>query len=381
MTVSSVFIFLASVAFSSVEASNRSVELQWYGYSLCQFCFEGANVVGNALEIDGINEQVSFTYLPVNHWDSDGNYACTAEDDEGNTVDLDCEGTAFESCLVNLVCWYGDCDAETQQSLATFLKCYEGPGANSEEALDPETRQPCLEAANFPSPNDDVDELISQISACQNDPDVLDPILETLNNSKASMVASTDYTVFPIFYVNDEYQKDSTWTALTRTFCDLSAMSSVPECAYEVFQLNVQVSNPSDPNLLIDAIALSLNLAASNASLPIHFDTDDDALTQPDEFTYVNVNAIIAVIPGKCEEKPTTTTSNCRQGIKVYSENEEEDGGVLLGYNYEFEAQILNEFEQETIDFVNNANDLFLQYLDYAFQELDIDNTVKKASA
>jgi hypothetical protein len=53
--------------------------------------------------------------MPVNHIAPDGSYECTVEDDEGNEVDLDCEGTAFESCLVNLVCWYGDCDAETQQ--------------------------------------------------------------------------------------------------------------------------------------------------------------------------------------------------------------------------------------------------------------------------
>jgi hypothetical protein len=65
----------------------------------------------------------------VNHIAPDGSYECTVEDDEGNEVDLDCEGTAFESCLVNLVCWYGDCDAETQQvskrySVFLFFFCF-----------------------------------------------------------------------------------------------------------------------------------------------------------------------------------------------------------------------------------------------------------------
>jgi len=128
--------------------------------------------------------------------------------------------------------------------------------------------------------------------------------------------------------------------------------------------------------LLIDAIALSLNLAASNATLPIHFDTDDDALTQPDQFTYINVNAIIAVIPGKCETNPSTETL---ETIDTTVENNCGKKGAF-GYNYEFEAEILDTFEQDTIDFVNNNNDLFLQYLDYAFQDLGIDNTVKKAS-
>lgn len=42
----------------AVAHGNRTVALQWYGYSLCEFCFESANVVGNALAIDGLNELV-----------------------------------------------------------------------------------------------------------------------------------------------------------------------------------------------------------------------------------------------------------------------------------------------------------------------------------
>jgi len=48
--------------------------------------------------------QVTFSYLPVSHWASDGSYACS-EEDGGVTYDLDCDGTYFETCLVNTVCW------------------------------------------------------------------------------------------------------------------------------------------------------------------------------------------------------------------------------------------------------------------------------------
>lgn len=61
--------------------------------------------------------------MPVNHINpSDGSYECSVEDDEGNVFDLDCEGTTFESCLVNEVCWYGDCDTQTQQVFKRVYK-------------------------------------------------------------------------------------------------------------------------------------------------------------------------------------------------------------------------------------------------------------------
>jgi hypothetical protein len=52
-------ILALSTLLVSAVAADRSIDLQWYGYSLCQFCFESANVVGNALAIDGLNELVN----------------------------------------------------------------------------------------------------------------------------------------------------------------------------------------------------------------------------------------------------------------------------------------------------------------------------------
>ena len=43
------------------------------------------------------------------------------------------------------------------------------------------------------------------------------------------------------------------------------------------------------------AVLMAVNLAASNASLPVRFDTDDDALTAEGEVSYVNVNATLSV--------------------------------------------------------------------------------------
>lgn len=133
----------------------------------------------------------------------------------------------------------------------------------------------------------------------------------------------------------------------------------------------MKLSDPSDPNALVDAVQLALNLAASNATLPIHFDTDDDALTIGDEFTYVNVEAIVAVVPGQCSpggSNPSSSSLKCDEPEKT-----------TLGYGYEFEAEVLSVFEEDTIDFVNNHNDLFLQYINYAFSEANIDITVNKA--
>ena len=39
----------------------------------------------------------------------------------------------------------------------------------------------------------------------------------------------------------------------------------------------------------------AVNTCASNASLPIRFDTDDDALTDDGEVSYVDVNATLTV--------------------------------------------------------------------------------------
>lgn len=139
-------------------------------------------MIGNTLAFDGLNAAVDFSYYPVLHVAPDGSYECNVTDPStGNVVDLDCEGTAFEACLVNAVCWYGACDAPTQQQLARFLQCYEGPGANQEDYIvDPATRGPCLEAAGFSDPN----ELLANATACENDAAQLDPLLDALNATK-----------------------------------------------------------------------------------------------------------------------------------------------------------------------------------------------------
>ena len=127
-----------------------------------KFCYEAANVIGKALSINALNELVTFSYLPVSHINAaNGSYECEIVADDGTVYDLDCEGTNFESCLTREVCWYGDCSSDAQQQLAFFLKCYEGPGANSEDELDPSTRGPCLELAGF-----DAELLLAAVDVC-----------------------------------------------------------------------------------------------------------------------------------------------------------------------------------------------------------------------
>mmetsp|Transcript_26355 Transcript_26355/g.70381 ORF Transcript_26355/g.70381 Transcript_26355/m.70381 type:complete len:181 (-) Transcript_26355:1706-2248(-) len=124
---------------------------------------------------------VDFSYLPVSHINAtDGSYECEIIDN-GTVYDLDCEGTNFESCLVNEVCWYGDCDTTTQGQLASFMQCYEGPGANSEAEIDPSTRSPCLDQAGF-----DAEEVMDRVTACTDDEARLDSIKGTLNASKGA---------------------------------------------------------------------------------------------------------------------------------------------------------------------------------------------------
>ena len=154
------------------------------------------------------------------------------------------------------------------------------------------------------------------------------------------MIATTDYTVFPVLYVDGVYQHDSTWTQLTRTLCGIAAGRGVAVDACMPISIDLSITfdgevrqqaagsrqqtaadalipsphvlcipspthqpkvTPSDVNAVEAAVLSAVNLAASNASLPVRFDTDDHALTQPGEVSYVDVNATFSVemLPSK----------------------------------------------------------------------------------
>mmetsp|Transcript_26355 Transcript_26355/g.70380 ORF Transcript_26355/g.70380 Transcript_26355/m.70380 type:complete len:221 (-) Transcript_26355:1047-1709(-) len=120
------------------------------------------------------------------------------------------------------------------------------------------------------------------------------------------MIATTDYTVFPVLYVDGVYQYDSTWTQLTRTLCGIAADRgvAVSACMPTPIELSITFDGevaPSDVGTVEAAVLSAVNLAASNASLPVRFATDDDALTQPGEVSYANVNATFSVemLPSK----------------------------------------------------------------------------------
>lgn len=350
--------------------------------------------MGNVLAIPALNELVRFSYLPVSHTNPNGTYACSVEDN-GTVYDLDCPGTYYETCLAREVCWYGACSAETQERLASFLQCYEGPGANSEAELDPSTRPACLKAA-FGSVKAEV--LGRAVQACSADDAVLEPLLDTLNASKSTMVASTPYTVFPVIYVGGAFQPNASWTALTRTICDLSAakqgdLSTSPakDCLPTPIALTVifddgggvtgdgggsgshgggsSGGNGGSDEVIADAVAHAVDLAAGNASLPVRFATDDDELTPAGAVSYVDVRAVVDF---EVVDAPTT-------GGRVRPpEVEPADTSSTATYH----ATLLRTFAGETVAFVNSDTDTFVGFVNDALAAIGVgDLTATSAAA
>ena len=128
----------------------------------------------------------------------------------------------------------------------------------------------------------------------------------------------------------------------------------------------------------------ALDWAATNASLPVHFYTDDDALTEAGEPRYANVRAVLAVVPGKCEYRDSSRlVAQNELALKAKEEIDEETGAngqgnaPLMTYRYEFDAQLLAAFAASTVAMINdetNGNEAFLEFLNTALADAGVED-------
>ena len=253
--------------------------------------------------LDGLGDDVNFTYFPVNHVDpATGKYEC-----EIDGSDLDCESTKYDACLMDEYCYSvrGGCDSRTQRSIANFLACFEGPYANRETTVNASARAPCYAASGLD---------VERIQTCYEDEGRVARIQTFLNESKAAMMArlgpSPGY--FPHMFVDGAPLANRSWTSLTRSLCDAieeppSSFCGDTRGAGLVFRVSRpfgdQLQQAAGPRLDA-AVQKGVDVATSAAALPRHFDTDDDALP-PGDPSYVDVRATSSAT---CTVHNTTAT-------------------------------------------------------------------------
>jgi hypothetical protein len=156
----------------------------------------------------------------------------------------------------------------------------------------------------------------------------------------------------------------------------------------------ITFDNPNSPYDLVDAVTSAVDYAASAAALPVHYLTDDDALTDKaaNEPSYANVQAALAVSPGKCASskcQTTTMTNATADSLKSKKALAGKEGG--LSYSYEFDAYLLEAFSSGFVDFVNNggsnadddraSSDSFVAFLNDFLEGSGFDARAQKASA
>jgi len=234
---------------------------------------------------------VNFAYLPVNHVNAtSGKYICEVDGE-----DLDCEGTKFDTCLVSTYCWYGNCSRSTQRQISKFLKCFEGPYANTELVPDISRRQPCMHEAGLD---------FEKVQNCATTPSQVNQLMGTLNASKSSMMASLGPNpgYFPHIFVNGVHLGNFSWVSLLRTVCNaletqlssswswipqadadshkmkMDANQSLQACSNASFQGSFTLTSSLSAatysvqiEAFVHALSSALNMATSNASLPIHY--------------------------------------------------------------------------------------------------------------
>lgn len=121
----------------------------------------------------------------------------------------------------------------------------------------------------------------------------------------------------------------------------------------------------------------------------MHFDTDDDALTEADEPSYANVRAVLAVVPGKCEYlEPSRSTQieAIHDAKKGMPENATKVTGnaSLRTYTYEFDAQLLAAYASSTVAMINDktsGKNSFVAFLNTALADAGLEDMAAEAAS
>ena len=240
-----------------------------------------------------------------------GAFVCETVEN-GTVYSMDCESTRYDGCMVAVNCWAArddeggggrrGCGQATQLAMAEFLRCFEGPFANTEAPVNASMRVPCFERAGL---------LFGPVQECYDDAHRVTRIEQRLNASKTAMMASLGPSpgYFPHIFVDGQHQYNDSWCALTRTICDTlliggsAAAAATPRpCASASLVLSFDLTPALAAEVataplaaLEAALQLAVDIAVSAAALPTHFDTDDDALP-PGDPSYVNVRATNRVV-------------------------------------------------------------------------------------
>ncbi len=223
-----------------------------------------------------------FSYRPLNHVDpTTGEFICT-----GNS---DCNSTRFDSCLVGTYCW-PQCEGDRARAVAQFLKCYEGPFANTENLTDPTRRPTCMRRAGL-----DFD----AVQACaRNDTagSLLRRMQTQINATRAPMYAALQPSpgLFPHIFVDGAHQWNNSWTKLLSTLCRKPQFLEIPPCqhltATFAFDMLLEKSAvQARPIEFSSSVMLGVNYAASEALLPNNFRTQGEPDNAP---SYVNIQAV-----------------------------------------------------------------------------------------
>lgn len=221
-------------------------------------------------------------------------------------------------------CW-PDCTGEGARRLAQFLKCYEGPFANTENLTDPTRREPCLQEAGF----DDYEDLLA-CSLNETAGGELDRMQRAINATRGPMYAALQPHpgLFPHIFLNGTHQWNNSWTHLLSTLCDDEFLSAPPACkrSQEMFSFQLRQHGPlttaaikAHPWKFQAAVQRAVNYAASQVALPAHFRTAGEPDGAP---SYVNVKAVRSVETD--EVTPTGVGRWLRVDVKLQ--------GVLAGF-------------------------------------------------
>jgi len=137
-------------------------------------------------------------------------------------------------------------------------------------------------------------------------------------------------------------------------------------------------------------VSNALNWAATNTSLPVHFYTDDDALTEAGEPSYTNVRAVLAVVPGKCEYLDASHSTqiesihDAKKGMPAENYTEVTGNTGLRTYTYEFDAQLLAAYASDTVAMINDntsGNKAFVAFLNTALADAGLEDMAAVAAS